>query len=423
MIARIRRHRVALAALVAAAIASSLFLAKNVDLRVYWLGVTGFFGGTRPAYGPDSGLGFPMEYRYPPVTYLLLYPLRFASLRVAGFWWMLAAWANASWVVWLAVRVRGLRFSMPALMACCAFLLAYVVLAVHYGNVQPFVIAWIFAALILAESHPRWAGLLLALAVTFKIWPVLFLPLLVARERRRATYWFAGILAALWIFPLAVFGAAGYGRLLHDWYVAVRRVGDTYSEFYYFPGQSIRGILLRYLTPVDPPLSYFPHINFVSLAPHTAVRLWMGANILIYGAFAAAVLRSGVNRLWAWDGMAFVVYSLAEPFAVKSGLISLAPAALTAAGLFTLAGSSNSRESRWANRLFLLSCGISFGQALLQYKPWQRLLLSYGADFWGNVLLAIAFLLWIRAGIPDRLPSPSREAEAGELKPKLAKTA
>src|SRR5437588_6149436 len=59
------------------AVVSSLFLAKSVDLAVYWYGVNGFFRGTRPAYGPMSGIGFPMEYRYPPVTYLLLFPLKF----------------------------------------------------------------------------------------------------------------------------------------------------------------------------------------------------------------------------------------------------------------------------------------------------------------------------------------------------------
>jgi len=46
-----------------AAVLASLFLAKDVDFRVYWYGVTGFFAGTRPAYGPASGIGFPMEYR------------------------------------------------------------------------------------------------------------------------------------------------------------------------------------------------------------------------------------------------------------------------------------------------------------------------------------------------------------------------
>lgn len=387
--------------LAAIAIVSSLFVAKNVDLRVYWYGVNGYFSGTQPAYGPASGLGFPMEYRYPPVTYLLLFPLKWLPLRTAGICWMLAAWANASFTVWLAIRIRHLQFRRASVVACCAFTLAYVVLAVRYGNVQPFVIAWIFAALVLSETRPVWAGVLLALAVTFKIWPVMFVVLLLRRIRMRSAYWFVCWLAALWLFPVAVYGPAQYGSLLHEWFVAVRRVGDTYSEFYYFPSQSLRGILLRYLTPVAPPLASFPKINFISLPPRVAVDLWMIASVLAYSSFAVCVLRSSARKLWAWDGLAFVVYSLLEPFAVKSGLISLAPAALVASSLFALGQESrgySERQRRFvvrANRLFLAACVVSFLQAVLQYRPLQRYLLSFGLDFWGELLLAGAFVVWI----------------------------
>src|SRR5579884_11798 len=363
------------------AIVASLFLAKDVDFRVYWLGVTGFFGGTRPAYGPQSGLGFPMEYRYPPVTYLLLWPIGLLPLRAAGFGWMLAEWITAGWAVWLALRVRRLRFDAPAILAVLAFLCAYLVLAVRYGNVQPFVIAWIFAALILAETRPLAAGILLALAATFKIWPVLFLPWVLPRARRRAAAWFAIVLAALWSAPLAFFGVRGYWALLEAWYAAVGRVGTTYSEFYYFPGQSIRGLLLRWLTPVAPPLGYFPRINILSLDPQTAVHIWMAAAAVLYGVFAIWMFKCGRRTLWVWDGAAFVLYSMIEPYAVKSGLISLAPAVLTAGCLFALRREDGrSAAVRWANGLFLAAAAISFVQAILQYKPWQRYLLSFGMD-------------------------------------------
>lgn len=390
--------------LAAIAVVTSLFLVRNVDLRVYWYGVNGFFSHTRPAYGPESGLGFPMEYRYPPVTYLLLIPLKLLPLRIAGFWWMLAAWIAAVASVSIAIDIRKLRFSGRSMLACFAFMLAYLVLAIHYGNVQPFVIACLFAALALSERKPIWSGVLLALAVTFKIWPILFLPWCFHRARRRSVAYFVLAMAVLWILPFPVFGIARYWALLHAWYTAVGRVGTTYSEFYYFPGQSLRGLLLRYFTPVAPPLKTFPEIHVLSLSPRLAVMIWMIAGAAIYGFFAICMLRSNPQKLWAWDGLAFVLYSLLEPYAVKSGLISLGPAALTAACLFTLGTSrtpgvaempERRRSVFWANRLFLAACALSFLGAIVQYKPWQRFLLTVGLDFWAEVLLLSALFIWI----------------------------
>ena len=42
-----------------------------MDFRVYHYGARGVFDGTRPVYGPTSGLGWPMHYRYPPLFLLL----------------------------------------------------------------------------------------------------------------------------------------------------------------------------------------------------------------------------------------------------------------------------------------------------------------------------------------------------------------
>jgi hypothetical protein len=373
------------------AVWSSLFLVKNTDLSVYWYGVKGFFSGATSAYGPDSGIGHPMEYRYPPATYLILYPLRFLSLRVAGFFWMMGAWIAAVVTVSLAIRVRGLRFSRTAIIACCAFMLAYVVLAIRYGNVQPFVICALFAGLILSERHPGWAGMLLALGITFKIWPVFFFPLLFQRPRRRAAIYSGLWLAVLWIFPVMIFGVRGYWSLLQQWYTAVRQLGLTYSEFY-FPGQSLRGILLRYFTPVVPPLKDFPLIHVLSLSPRTAVIAWGVISLAAYCVFVTYLLRSDARKLWIWDGMAFVLYSLLEPYAVKSGLISLGPAALTAGCLYTV------ETRKRASHLFLAACVLSFLGATIQYRPWQRFLLTVGLDFWAEILLLSAFCIWVRAG-------------------------
>jgi len=66
---------------------------------------------------------------------------------------------------------------------------------------------------------------------------------------------------------------------------------------------------------------------------------------------------------------------------------------------------------RWANGLFLAAAAISFVQAILQYKPWQRYLLSFGMDFWGECLLLAAFAIWIGwTRLPYRL-TPAQDSD------------
>src|SRR6266705_1936344 len=60
-----------------------------MDFRVYHYGARGVFDGTRPVYGPASGIGWPMHYRYPPLFLLLFAP--FAAMPLA--------WAAGLWVV------------------------------------------------------------------------------------------------------------------------------------------------------------------------------------------------------------------------------------------------------------------------------------------------------------------------------------
>src|SRR5580692_6785636 len=67
------RRRLFLYGLIAGlAIFTSLLLTRNIDFRGYWYAVRALTDGSRPLYGPSSGIGFPMYYRYPPVTYILL---------------------------------------------------------------------------------------------------------------------------------------------------------------------------------------------------------------------------------------------------------------------------------------------------------------------------------------------------------------
>jgi hypothetical protein len=383
------RRRLFLYGLIAGlAIFTSLLLTRNIDFRVYWYAVRALTDGSRPLYGPSSGIGFPMYYRYPPVTYILLWPLGKMSLGWAGFLWTLGAWAAAIAAVILAIRTAQLRFSRNAIIAACAYMLAYVVLAVRYGNIQPYLIAMILAALVLSETHPVLSATLLALAITFKIWPLFFVPWFLRRNRRKALVWLIPAMLLLWLVPFLVWSPARYLELIGQWFHSEVQSAGVNSEMWYFPGQSLRGILLRYLTVSEPWAKGFPDVHMFSFPPAAAVRAWEAIAAATYVATSIAMLRSDYRTRWIWDGASFALFTLLEPFGPVSGMISIGPAVLVAAA----ACSAESRGSL-ARRLFLGACVLSFLGAVLQYRPLLRLLLVVGLDFYAALLLFTALVL------------------------------
>lgn len=247
------------------AILASFGLTKNIDFGVYWHAVRGFNNQSQPLYGPASGIGYPMIFRYPPIAYVLLWPLGSLPLRWAGSIWILGAWALAVASLQTTARVLRLQFRPAPVLLSFAGMLAYCVLSVHSGNIQPYLIAMIFTALTIANTRPAFAAALLAISISFKIWPIFFLPCLLRRGRRAVLIWlFPGVLI-LWLIPLVVWSPHQYLHLIAQWYHEELQIGSTPSELWYFPGQSLRGILLRYTTSADPWLRGFPDVHFVDL--------------------------------------------------------------------------------------------------------------------------------------------------------------
>src|SRR5215813_6307403 len=107
-----------------------------MDFRVYHYGARGVFDGTRPVYGPTSGLGWPMHYRYPPLFLLLFVPLAVLPLGFAAALWVVAKIVILVWLI-TALRERELK---PATKYSyfISFLLItpYVIEEFRYGNAQ-----------------------------------------------------------------------------------------------------------------------------------------------------------------------------------------------------------------------------------------------------------------------------------------------
>ena len=120
-----------------------------MDFRVYHYGARGVFDGTRPVYGVNSGLGWPMHYRYPPLFLLLFTPFAFLPLGVGAAVWVVLKIA----VLAALLRVMFKRGLKPAIVGV-VFIAPYIIEEFRYGNAQFFVIAMTMFSLLIARERP-----------------------------------------------------------------------------------------------------------------------------------------------------------------------------------------------------------------------------------------------------------------------------
>lgn len=367
---------------------SAIFLPHNTDFGAYWYGVRNFLDGTSPLYGPESGMKYPQEFRYPPVTVLFFLPLTKLPLKIASFCWIVIAWAACSLVTALAIRKWKLTFTVSGALLGLIFLAPYVVLAVKFGNVQPYLIALVLVTLLSAEKHPGWSGLALAVAVCFKVWPLFFAPWLLLRRRRAALYHAAGASAILWTAPVLYFGWSRYVFLVQDFFTHVVALANG-PEAVWYSSQSLRGVLLRLLTRSVHPRDGYPDVSFASLPPALMVDTYLLLSIVIYAYAVWAMWRSEESRRWLWDAGAFVLFSVLQPFCMNSSLISLLPAILAGAYVYSAPAG---RYPAAVKRAFEAGC-VLVVLSCSPYLPLQREVLMLGVDFW--IMLALAASLGI----------------------------
>ena len=365
-----------------------------MDLRVYHYGARGVFEGTRPVYGPGSGLGWPMHYRYPPLFLLLFAPLAMVPL----------GWAAAIWVVGkvavLVVLLRALeRRLKPATTfgpqnvvagfsrryAVISFLLItpYLVEEFRYGNAQFFVVALTAASLLLVREKPVLSAASLALGISIKVWPLFFVPYLAARRDWKVAGYTLGFVVLLAILPSLYFGFFGNVDLLGQWFSQESQTQLGNGEIW-FPNQSLRGLLTRYLTVVDyslVPDSNYPQVHIAALDPGLVRWIWLIVAAAAYAAFLVAACRRRNTNGWLDHGLAFCLLPLLEPFTQKYALAVLLWPALIAGFLIAKPG---------LRILIYLSIVLALVQPLAPGSATQRLLQVLGLDFAVTLFLAAA---------------------------------
>jgi alpha-1,2-mannosyltransferase len=172
---------VAVLALGAAVVVASA-LPAGYDFRAYWLAGQHLLSGTPLYPGPDTILGLPDEFRYPPIVAVLFVPFALLPYSVA-----LAVWIALQVATAVAVGIALIRRLPPLWRPWAAagyvFFLG-LVLEVTLGNVNLLSLGLALAAWRFRDRALP-AGLLLAAAVGLKFLPLTLLVFYVASGRWR----------------------------------------------------------------------------------------------------------------------------------------------------------------------------------------------------------------------------------------------
>ena len=356
-----------------------------MDFRVYYHGIQGVFDGTRPVYGEKSGMGWPMHYRYPPLFLFIAAPFTLLSLPLAAAIWT----ALKCGTLFLLIRALWKRLGPAHGLApwLVPLLLAgpYVVEDLRYGNAQSFIFALTAAALFLVSSAPMLAAFALAVGISIKVWPLFFIPFLVVRRQWKVAVATAALTEVLLLRPALYFGFGGNLDLLAQWARQEFSTQTGQSEIW-FPSQSLRGVLMRYLTVIDytqVPDSNYPLVNIAELDPSFVRLLWVVLAGIAYCGLLYITARKAVRQYGLIEGLAFAMLVLLEPFSQKYALVVLLWPAMVAG---RVVGKSKARS------LLYVAIAVAFIQPLINGAAAQRLEQVLGFDFLVTALLA-AFLV------------------------------
>jgi hypothetical protein len=368
---------------------------RPMDFRVYYHGAADVFNGTRPVYGEKSGIGWPMHYRYPPLFLFFAAPFTLMSLSKAAALWTALKCASVFLLIralWnrLGPDTRTATWLIPLLLAG-----PYVVEDLRFGNAQGFIFVLSAAALLLLSSAPLIAAFMLALAISIKVWPLFFVPYLLARREWKVVGWALAFTAALLLLPSFYFGIDGNLDLLAQWTRQEFSTQTGQAEIW-FPSQSLRGVMMRYLTFIDytqVPDSNYALVNVAALDRGTVRFLWMALAGAAYGGLLLIAARLKERRFGLFDALAFTLLILLQPFSQKYTLVVLLWPAMVAARV---------TDTGKARGLLYAAVAIAFVQPLINGSAAQRLMQVLGVDFLATALLAAFLIASILASSTER---------------------
>jgi Glycosyltransferase family 87 len=379
--------------------------ARSVDFMAYYYPARVAMGlQTGHVYGLASGIGWPQFFRYPPLFLVLILPFALLPYKVS-----VAAWAALKCLaLYLVVRALARRSDFPRtgywwlvpVLLCGGFWIQELVL----GNTQFLVFAVVAAGLLSLDRHEWRGSFLLALGVTLKLWPLFFLPYLVVRKGARAAVLMLGFVVGLMLLPAAYFGWSKNIALIRDWTAQEWSLRGLAAETW-FPGQSLAGILQRYLTIMDyskwPDRNYL-QLHLLNLDPRLVEMIWYALAGAAYLGLLWLARQNPKNSdaespTLLTDALAFCALPLLSPFAHRIALVVLLWPAMVAGALLARRGV----PSRRAKALIYAAVVIETLEPMFSTAKTQRLFQVIGVDFWAACILTAGLLMawteWWRA--------------------------
>jgi len=258
----------------------------------------------------------------------------------------------------------------------------YIVEDLRYGNAQSFIFVLTGAALLLLQASPTIAAGALALAISVKVWPFFFVPYLAARGEWKTVGRTLAFVAILLVLPSLYFGIGRNFQLLSQWAEQEFSTQTGETEIW-FPSQSLRGVMMRYLTAVDysrVPDSNYQAVNVITMPANTVRSLWIAVDALAYAGFLLITARRHRSAPFgSTEALAFSALVLLQPFSQKYALVVLVWSAMVA-GRFV-------KEGR-ARVLLYAAIALTVVQPLVSGASAQRLFQVLGFDFFATALLA-----------------------------------
>jgi hypothetical protein len=361
---------------------------RPVDFPVYHYGTRHMLARSGPLYGPESGVGWPQVYRYPPLFLILFIPFALLPLRLAAVIWAALKFGVLGFLtraLFLRLRTRALGLQLLSVLPA----LPYLAVEFHYGNAQFFIFALVAAALLSLDERPTLSAVMLALAISLKVWPLFFVPYLMARKRAGVAGLALVLAAGFTLLPAGYFGWHANASLLHQWANQEVSIATTAGEpaIIGFPSQSLHSVLMRFLVSLNYAGltdSNYPKLNLATFDPRVVELLW---SILAGAGYVGLLLlarRKPRSEDLTTHSIAFCTLLLLQPFTQIGDLaILLWPIAAAVAALY-----DNADLPAWARAALFVALSLMVLKPLVPTREMQRFLQIAGVDFAALFLLA-----------------------------------